>query len=340
MIDKNLQIGVIGAGSFGTAIAHHLGRIGYPVTLWSFEKEVAISIQKDRENKKYLPEVKISENITGTSNLAEALESKKLVLQVNPSHAARSVMTQAVEFLSPDTIIVNCTKGIEIDTVSTMSQLLKEILPQANCDRLAFLSGPNFAREVALGQPSATTIASNSKKIASYCQDVFTSESFRVYITDDMVGSELASALKNVIAIAAGISDGMNLGHNTLAALITRGMAEILRLGVKMGAKEMTFLGLSGMGDLVLTCTGDLSRNRRVGQELGRGKSIDEIVESMNMVAEGVKTAKAAHLLAQKHSVEMPITEQVYKVIYEGKDPHKALFDLMTRQTTTEIGAF
>jgi glycerol-3-phosphate dehydrogenase (NAD(P)+) len=334
---EEIQIGVIGAGSFGTAMAVHLAKNNYPVTLWAHDPAVAEAIQDHRENKTYLPGITLSENIHATHALGEAVSHKHMILQVNPSHAMRDVMVKALPYLGDQTTIVNCTKGLENETLLTMSQLLAEILPKSNHSQLAFLSGPSFAREVALGAPTAVTIASKNMDTAKFCQKVFSNARFRVYTTDDIVGSELASALKNVIAIAAGISDGLGFGHNTRAALITRGVAEILRLGKKMGANEMTFLGLSGMGDLVLTCTGDLSRNRSVGIQLGQGKKLDEILSSMKMIAEGVKTAKAGWALAKKHGVEMPIIEQVYLVIFEGKDPRTAVYDLMTRETKAEV---
>ncbi|HNB09148.1 MAG TPA: NAD(P)H-dependent glycerol-3-phosphate dehydrogenase [bacterium] len=331
-----IEVGVIGGGSFGTAMAIHLARNGYPVTIWAHDAQAAEYMQTQRENKTYLPGVVLPNSLTATSDLQQTVRGKKLVLQVNPSHATRDIMQRAVPFLEDDAIILNCTKGIENESLLTMSELLLQIIPSSKHSQLAFLSGPSFAREVALGAPTAVTISSKNPSSAQYCQKIFASERFRVYTTDDIVGSELASALKNVIAIAAGISDGLGYGHNTRAALITRGVAEILRLGKKMGAKEMTFLGLSGMGDLVLTCTGDLSRNRSVGIQLGQGKKLEEILASMKMVAEGVKTAKAAYALAQKHGIEMPIIEQVYRVIFENKDPRAAVYDLMTRESKSE----
>lgn len=331
-----MKIGVIGAGSFGTAMALHLARKGYSVDIWAYEEAVVNSIRNERENTMYLPGFKLPDNVHATTSLGDCIRERLVVLQVNPSHATRQVMEQALPFLHDDAIIVNCTKGLENNTLLTMSQLLEEILPASNHHKLAYLSGPSFAREVAAGNPTAVTIASQRDETAQFCQKVFSSDRFRVYTSRDIVGSELASALKNVIAIAAGISDGLGFGHNTRAALITRGVAEILRLGKKMGANELTFLGLSGMGDLVLTCTGDLSRNRGVGIQLGKGRPLDDILSGMSMVAEGVKTAKAAWELAQKYGVEMPIIEQVYRVIFEGKDPRTAVFDLMTRQSKSE----
>lgn len=333
---SKISIGVIGAGSFGTAMAIHLASNGHPVTLWAYEKNVVESVNTLRENTTYLSGISLPPNISATNSLEDTVSGKKLVLQVNPSHATRQVMQQAIQYTKDDTIILNCTKGIENDTLLTMSELLLEILPPSTHNQLAVLSGPSFAREVAIGLPTAVTVASRNHETAKFCQSILANERFRVYTSEDIVGLELASALKNVIAIAAGISDGLGYGHNTRAALITRGVAEILRLGKKMGAKEMTFLGLSGMGDLVLTCTGDLSRNRNVGIQLGQGKKLDEILSSMKMIAEGVKTAKAAYALSKKHSVEMPISEQVYLVLFEGKSPKTAVYDLMTRESKSE----
>lgn len=331
------KIGIIGAGSFGTAMAVHLARKGYPVTIWAYEASVVEQITASRENATYLPGFELPPKVNATTSLEECLTGRSVVLQVNPSHATRAVMTSALSYLHDAAVIVNCTKGLENETLLTMSQLLEDILPASNHHKLAYLSGPSFAREVAAGNPTAVTIASKNEDTARYCQDIFASDRFRVYTTTDIVGSELASALKNVIAIAAGISDGLGFGHNTRAALITRGVAEILRLGKKMGANEMTFLGLSGMGDLVLTCTGDLSRNRQVGIQLGQGKKLNDILSHMKMVAEGVKTARAAWALCQKYGVDMPITEQVYRVIFEDKDPRTAVYDLMTRQSKSEM---
>jgi glycerol-3-phosphate dehydrogenase (NAD(P)+) len=336
-MQPKVQIGIIGAGSFGTAMAIHLAKNGHDVVLWAHDPGVAETIQRHRENRTYLPGIILPENVTATASLEASVKNKNLVLQANPSHAMREVMLKAVPFLEDHSVILNCTKGLENETLLTMSQLLTEILPKCNHNQLAFLSGPSFAREVALSAPTAVTIASKNAEAARFCQKIFSNQFFRVYTTDDIVGSELASALKNVIAIAAGISDGLGFGHNTRAALITRGVAEILRLGKKMGANEMTFLGLSGMGDLVLTCTGDLSRNRQVGIQLGQGQKLEQILSSMKMVAEGVKTAKAAWALAKKHDIEMPIIEQVYAVIFEGKDPRTAVYDLMARETKTEL---
>ncbi len=336
MTSSGIQIGIVGAGSFGTAMAIHLSKKGYPVTIWSYEQEVATEIRQLRENRTYLPGFILANNVTATNDLKTATENKSIILQANPAQVTRKVMGEAIPYLDREAIIVNCTKGLENGTLQTMSELLHEILPPANADRLAFLSGPSFAREVASGVPTAVTIASKNADAARICQGIFSNDRFRAYTTDDIVGSELASALKNVIAVAAGISDGMGFGHNTLAAIITRGVAEILRLGKKMGAQEMTFLGLSGMGDLVLTCTGNLSRNRSVGIQLGQGKKIDDILHDMKMVAEGVFTAKAAWALAQKHQVDMPITEQVYRIVFEDKDPRIAMADLMSRSFKTE----
>lgn len=333
---SKINIGIIGAGSFGTAMAIHLAKNGHPVTLWAYENSVVETVNSQHENTTYLPGIPIPVNVAATGSLKDTVAGKKLVLQVNPSHATRQVMKEAIQYADDNTIILNCTKGIENETLLTMSELLLEILPPSNHNQLAFLSGPSFAREVAMGLPTAVTVASRNPDTAKYCQSIFANERFRVYTSDDIVGSELASALKNVIAIAAGISDGLGYGHNTRAALITRGVAEILRLGKKMGAKEITFLGLSGMGDLVLTCTGDLSRNRSVGIQLGQGKKLDEILSSMKMIAEGVKTAKAAYALSKKHGVEMPIIEQVYLVVFEGKSPKAAVYDLMTRESKSE----
>lgn len=331
------KIAILGAGSWGTALANHLAKKGYGVTLWMRESEIAESIEKERLNKLFLPGITLSENITPTCDLAHALSEVSLIVSSIPTQYIRSLFCSgdgggAAKLMSAGTTVVITSKGIEEGTALTGSGILKE----AGIERLTVLSGPSFAREVATGLPCAVVAASADPEAAKETQEAFSTSAFRVYTKDDVIGAELGGALKNVVALAAGISDGLGLGYNARAALITRGLAEIARLGVKMGARSETFSGLSGLGDLVLTCTGDLSRNRTVGQRIGSGETLDDIVSSMNMVAEGVRTAKGALLLSETYGVEMPIAEEVNKVLYQGKGPKEAVMDLMTRELKKE----
>ena len=333
-----MQVGVIGAGNWGTAIAKLLAEQGHPATLWAFEPEVAQGINDRRENPVYLKGIVLPEGIRATNQMAEAAAGKELVVFVAPSHVTRKVAAAAAPHLSAEAIVVCAAKGIENETLLTMSGVLEETLPAGIARRLVALSGPSFAREVAEKMPTAVSAASRDLKAAETVQQVFSTDYFRVYTGDDVIGVELGGAVKNVIAIAAGISDGMGFGTNTRAAIITRGLAEIARLGVKMGANPLTFAGLAGMGDLVLTCTGDLSRNRQVGLAIGKGRKLKEILADMKMVAEGVKNAETAYKLSQKMQVEMPITEQVYLMLYADKSPALALAALMGRKLKAEIG--
>lgn len=332
------RIGVIGAGGWGTALSLLLGEKGFPVTLWAYEKETCENIARLRENPVFLPGVKIPQNVSPTNSIEEACRGKDLVISVSPSHVVRSVMGKAAPFLDEAAIILSASKGIENDTLLTMSGVLREILPEKLRTRIAVVSGPSFAREVALHAPTAVVVASESEGVADAVQEALSAPHFRVYTNPDVIGLELGGALKNVIAIAVGVSDGLGLGLNTRAALITRGLAEISRLGVKIGAHPLTFAGLAGMGDLVLTCTGDLSRNRTVGLKLGRGKTLEEILAEMKMVAEGIKTSRAAREMGRHHGVEMPITEQVYLLLYESKPAKQAVVELMSRELKTELG--
>lgn len=327
-------VAVVGAGSWGTAIADLLGTKGLQVTLWAFEPEVADAINRSRENSVYLKSMKLSENITATSVLEECVRNQDVVVSVSPSQVVRAVMKQAAAFMKKDCLVVNASKGIENETLSTMSDVFEEVLDPSH--KKAFMSGPSFAVEVASKQPTVVSVAAVEEKTAQRAQALFSAPYFRVYTSTDVVGLELGGSLKNVIAIAAGISDGLGYGHNARAALITRGLAEISRLGLAMGASPISFSGLAGMGDLVLTCTGDLSRNRTVGIQIGQGKKLDEILREMKAVAEGVRTAKSAYELSLKQKVEMPITEQVYQILFENKDPKAAVLDLMSRSSKTE----
>ena len=333
MTDK---IGVIGAGAWGTALAMLLADKGYDVTLWMYEKNLAEETARTRENRVYLPGFPLTGSIQVTSALETAVRNKPVILSVVPSHTVRTVAKQFAPFLSENAIIISASKGIETDTLMPLSEVFKDILPKGFHNRLCFLSGPSFAKEVAQKMPTAVALASYDPAIGRKAQEVFSNAYFRVYTNPDVLGVELAGSLKNVVAIAAGVLEGMGFGYNTMAALLTRGLAEMARLGAAMGGSLQTFSGLAGMGDLVLTCTGGLSRNRTLGVRLGKGEKLDEIMKNAKTVAEGVKTAKAARELAAKYHMHMPIVEQVYHILYEGKDPGQALKDLMARDLKSE----
>jgi glycerol-3-phosphate dehydrogenase (NAD(P)+) len=296
---------------------------------------VAASVNRDRVNP-YLEGVELPQGLRCTADLADAVGGAELVLSVSPSQFVGRVMAAAAPHIASDALVVSASKGIELDTLRRMDQVVGELLPPSTMERFCVLSGPSFAAEVARGAPTAVVVAGRDRDATLLAQTLFQTESFRVYTNPDVVGVELAGALKNVIALAAGCTAGLGFGHNTLAALITRGLAEITRLGVAMGAEKATFSGLAGMGDLVLTCTGNLSRNRTVGYRLGKGEALEEILADMKAVAEGVKTAEAVHALAARHEVEMPIAEQVYAIVHEGRRPADALRALMLRDPKPE----
>ncbi len=333
-----MDIGVVGAGSWGTALADLLARIGHRVTLWAYESDLVLRMRETKENDLYLPDISLHEELEFTNSLAEVVKGKELILLVPPSQLMRQILRQLLLHLEDGRILVSASKGIENESLMTMSQVISEELKSAGRKAdLAFLSGPSFAREVARGLPTAVVVAAEDVAIAELVQKVFSGEFFRVYTNSDVIGVEFGGSLKNVMALAAGIADGLGFGSNTRAALITRGLSEMTRLGVAAGAERQTFAGLAGMGDLVLTCTGDLSRNRSVGLELGRGRSLQDILAGMNMVAEGVKTTISTYQLAAKLKVSAPITEQVYKILEEGKDPHQAVTDLLDRSLKAEV---
>jgi len=335
------RVAVIGAGAWGTALAIVLGRNGgHTVTLWAHEPEVFDGIVARHENTVYLPGCAIPQNISPTTDLAIALKDAELVLSVMPSHHSRAVFKQMSPHLSPKMRFVSATKGIENESLLRMSQVISEtvFLEAGFPPKVSVLSGPSFAREAAKGDPTAVTVASTDDAFAATVQQNFGGPSFRVYTSDDVIGVELGGALKNVIAIAAGIVEGLGLGHNTAAALITRGLAEITRLAVACGARRETMAGLAGMGDLVLTCTGGLSRNRSVGVQLGQGKQLPEILAGMHgMVAEGVLTTNAVVGLAHKHGVEMPITDQMFAILHDRRPPKDAIKELMSRPGKSEM---
>jgi glycerol-3-phosphate dehydrogenase (NAD(P)+) len=333
------EIGVVGAGSWGTALARLLATNGYAVHLWSYEAEIADQIKHYRENKTFLPEIRLPQSIEPTTQLREVLDQKKLLILAVPSHFFRDILEKMVPFLSlikQECLWISATKGIENDTLLTMSGILKDVLAPEYYPFIGCLSGPTFAKEVSRDLPAAVTLASTHDQTAAMAQRFLANSTFRVYTNSDLIGVELGGALKNVIALAAGISDGLGLGHNTRAALITRGLAEICRLGEKMGAGKPTFFGLAGIGDLVLTCTGELSRNRSVGLRLGQGEKLSAILSTMTMVAEGIKTTRSAYQLSIKHRIEMPIVSQINGILYEGCDPRQSVKDLMARDLKAE----
>lgn len=325
------KIGVIGAGSWGTALANLLAEKGYDVTLWAYEKEVAQDILSHRENKLFLPGIDLSPNLTPSNDLEAVVTNHSFLVLVAPSHTMRAVATRTAAFIQPDTIIVTASKGIEDGTYLTMFGVLQESIPALDPDNIVVLSGPSFAKEVAEKVPTAISVGGKNNEIAGLVQHVFATDCFRVYVNDDPIGLELGGAVKNVIAIAAGFVDGMGLGLNTRAALITRGLAEIRRLGIHMGANPHTFSGLSGVGDLILTCTGDLSRNYTVGKQLGQGMTIEEIQNKRRTVAEGVRNTKSVYHLAKKLGIELPIINEVYRALYKKSPPEDAVKRLMTR---------
>lgn len=333
-----MRTAVIGAGSWGTALAGVLAGKGFPVQLWVHDPVKAEAIERARENLFYLPGIPLPRTLTATASLEQALAGAELVIEVVPSHAVRDIMGRAAPLLRPGVPIVTASKGIENGTLLTMTELLEDVLPPLLHPYLCVLSGPSFAREVGLGLPTAVSVASRWERVAREVQVAFSAPTFRVYTCLDVVGVELGGALKNVIAIAAGIAEGLGFGSNSRAALITRGLTEISRLAVKKGANPLTLSGLAGMGDLVLTCTGQLSRNRAVGFELGKGRPLAEILGELKMVAEGVKNARSTHDLAKKLGVELPICEHVYRVLYEGFSPREAVIELMSRDPKPEFG--
>jgi glycerol-3-phosphate dehydrogenase (NAD(P)+) len=332
------RIAVIGGGGWGTALAIVAGRAGHGVSVWSRNESVVEDINGRRVNETYLPGREIPAGVRATLEVAEAVEGAEVVVLAAPSHAARGVLGALSGAASPEAIFVSATKGIEIETGKRISEIAGEVLGgRTGRVRFVCLSGPSFAKEVADGRPTAVVAASESEELARAVQGDLSVLNFRVYTNADVVGTELGGALKNVMALAAGMVAGLGLGTNSVAALVTRGLAEMTRLALAQGARTETLMGLAGLGDLVLTCTGDLSRNRYVGQELGRGRKLEEVLAGMREVAEGVKTARAAWLLAERLGVEMPITREVHAVLYEGKSARAAADELMSRPLKGEF---
>jgi len=330
------KFAIIGAGSWGTALSHALAYVGHEVRLWAYEPEVAAIISDRRENSFFLPGIFLPENITPTNDMAFALDRAECVLTVMPSHVCGSVYKSMLSYLTKDMLLVSATKGFDAECLMRMSQIIHNVMENKFTPRIVVLSGPSFAREVANGDPTAIVAASEDAESARWVQAAFSGKTLRVYTSDDVIGVETGGAVKNVIAIAAGVIEGLELGHNPMAALITRGLAETARLAAAMGARRETLAGLAGVGDLVLTCTGALSRNRSVGIELGRGRKPAEILTPMREVAEGVKTTYATVEIARNLGVEMPIAEQVRRILNNEIPPRDAIRELMDRSLKNE----
>ena len=334
---KSKNIAILGSGSWGTALAVMLFNNGHNVNLWEFFPDRAEKIDSTRLNPEFLPGVKIPSQIAVSSHLKETVRNKDIIIIAVPSHIVRSVGEKLARIPIPNSLIVSASKGIENDTLLRMSEVIQETIPDLNQDRIAVLSGPSHAEEVGKELPTVVVAASSSTETACCIQEIFMNPAFRVYTNSDVIGVELGGSFKNVIAIAAGISDGVGFGDNTKAALLNRGIVEIIRLGVAMGADKHTFAGLTGMGDLIVTCTSQYSRNRYLGEQIGKGKKLKKITEEMVQIAEGVRTTKSVHDLSRKYQIEMPISTEVYRVLFENKNPRRAVYDLMTRDPKKEI---
>jgi glycerol-3-phosphate dehydrogenase (NAD(P)+) len=330
-----MKIGVVGAGSWGTAISHLLAKKGEEVRLWARRSEIAQHINEVRHNPIYLTEKELARGLLASNSIREVIEEADLVILAVPSHALRDVVRQIKPFFKSSAPVLSLTKGIEEGSGLRMSQVIKEELGEAAL--VAVLSGPNHAEEVIEEIPSATVVAGYDEALLENLQKVLITDYFRVYTNSDLIGVEVGGATKNIVALASGISDGLGYGDNTKASLMTRGLAEMVRLGVALGADPLTFLGLSGVGDLIATCTSLHSRNRQVGEQIGRGKSLEEVLNSMTMVAEGVRTTRAVYNLARRLGVDMPITDEVYQVLYGGKEPRETVMELMLRAPKSEV---
>lgn len=332
-----IDVGVVGAGAWGTALALHCARKGLRTRLWAFEPDVVESIQNLHENTRFLPGHRLPDTLTATGDLRACVQPARIVLTVMPTpHVARLAL-QMAPLLTDEQAIVSCSKGIDNESLETVNEIFERVLPRRLKSSLAYLSGPSFAAEVAIESPTAVTVASVDRTLARFVQQELSTDRFRCYATNDVIGVEMGGALKNVMAIATGAADGLGFGHNARAGLITRGLAEITRLAVKKGGNPLTMQGLAGVGDLVLTCTGDLSRNRMVGLRLGRGETMAQILDSMTAVAEGVLTSRSAFRLAQQLGVDVPIIENTYRVVHEGLAPLDALEALMSRTLKDEL---
>jgi glycerol-3-phosphate dehydrogenase (NAD(P)+) len=330
------DIAVLGAGSYGTCLAVLFGNAGHRVSLYARSSEAAAAMEAARENTAYLPGYPLPASVRVTSDLAEAVRGRRFVLGVTPSHGIRDVLGRAGPAMDPDVIVINASKGLEDGTLQSIDAVYRDVLPPRIAARATYLSGPTFASELAAGMPAAIVLAGHDRETCALAQHALSLIHFRIYTTDDVLGVLIGGAVKNVIAIAAGVSDGLGFGSNARVALITRGLAEITRMGVALGAHAQTFAGLSGVGDLVLTCSGDASRNRRVGLALGRGKSTAEILAEMKQVAEGINTTKVARQLAGKLAIDAPITDAMYAIIHAGVPVREAIHALLTRPTRSE----
>ncbi|MFZ5591079.1 MAG: NAD(P)H-dependent glycerol-3-phosphate dehydrogenase [Bacillota bacterium] len=330
-------VSIIGAGSWGTALSVHLAQKDIRVQLWCRNEELAREMVTSNSNNRYLPGVKLPENIEIYTKLSEALQHSKVIVCATPSHTFREILTGIKDNITRDSLIINVAKGLEESSCLRLSQVFAAVMGEQYMDRYVALSGPSHAEEVGRGIPTAIVAAAQSMEAANQAQDIFLSNSLRVYTNPDLTGVELGGALKNVIALGTGIADGLGLGDNTKAALMTRGLAEITRLGIKLGANPLTFAGLTGLGDLIVTCTSQHSRNRRAGIAIGRGKSLTEALAEVRMVVEGVRTTRVAYQLSRQVGVEMPITEQMYYVLFEGYCPRQAVETLMGRGRRNEI---
>lgn len=333
------KIAVIGAGSWGTALAKKLGDGGNDVIVWAYEEEVVEGINGEHRNPLYLSEFTLPSNVSATSDPAKALAESRYVVSVVPSSILRVVWQNHGEYLRKDAILASCTKGIEEGSLKLMNQVLDESLPDHPRKNRAVISGPSFANEVAQGLPTSVVIAGSDSTTVKKLQDLFRTDVFLTFINDDITGVEVGGAVKNVVAIAAGLSDGLGLGHNTRAAIITRGLYEMIKIGNALGANPLTFAGLSGIGDLVLTCTAELSRNHTVGFELGRGKGLGEITKGMRMIAEGVSTTRAVHEIAKRERINVPICDSMYRILFEGLAPRQAVTELCEMELKNELGS-
>ncbi len=331
-----VSVGVIGSGAWGTTLALLLAKKGITTTLWEHQSERAVEMQQQRENTVFLPGFCFPDSLQVTSDIVEAVEHKEVLLLVTPSQRMRQNVRTLAPYVGKETLLINASKGIEIGSLKRMTEVISEELPGAR-ERIATLSGPNLSREVAQAKPTAAVVASTQHDIAVQFRDLLTTSRFRVYTAQDVVGVELGGALKNIIAIGAGITDGLDYGENAKAAFITRGLAEIARLGIAAGAHALTFSGLAGIGDLIATCASPLSRNQQLGQRLARGEKLSDILQSTHSVAEGVSTTTAALQLARHYNVEMPLTQQLSHVLFDGLDPHKAVSELMMRDPKGEL---
>ncbi|MFL0247063.1 NAD(P)H-dependent glycerol-3-phosphate dehydrogenase [Candidatus Clostridium stratigraminis] len=328
------EVTFLGGGSFGTALSTLLAKKGISVKLWDRSPSIVQGININRENKKYLPDVKLPSNVKAYENIKEAVDNSNFIVLSVPSHVVRSLCRQISQFISKEQIVICIAKGIEEDTQKILSEVIEEELPLSP---VVILSGPSHAEEVALDIPTAVVAASKHKKCAVKVQDLFMTNTFRVYTNTDLIGVEIGGAVKNIIALASGISDGIGYGDNAKAALMTRGMHEIVKIGTKLGAKKETFSGLTGIGDLIVTCTSMHSRNRRAGILIGQGMQVDEAIDKIGMVVEGIRACRAFYQLKEKLKVSMPITDVLYKILFEGKDPKEAVYELMSRDKKDEI---